>query len=298
MTFAFWLSRRPRVLYCLGYPWGDELPSWFHDEPITLIVAVGMRMTAAETAAYAARLAARFASHNCTPLLAISDFKAAAYAKQSGVVHFPEHAVLDAGFWDISAAPSHNYDAVLVGQVEPHKRHGLAASVSRLCCLAHAYHPTVYHAQAVRRQLASAVFPYEPGAGWAKRDAVREFYRQSRTGLLVSGVEACSRATGEQQLCGLPIVSCGAHAGSLSCSDPDFIRIVPSTPSAVAAAVADLAAELAAGRIRAVDVRDSFLVRVNHYRHQLEERVGCVLDWRSYPAGGHTFNAITDWVAP
>ena len=292
MSIAFWLSTQPPVLYCVGYPEGVA-PAWLDAEPRTLIITMGGCTSAHELRALADRFTAQFARH--TVLLAVSDFKVAARSAHRAVICVPEHVVLNASFWDISPTTTRYYDAVLVGQVEPHKRHGLAAAVPRLCCVAPTYHGAIQHAQNVRRQLHAAAFPFEPGRRTlGSRELLLGLYQQSHAGLLLSGVEACSRAAGEQQLCGLPLVSCGNHAGSLSCADPDFIRIVAPTPAAVAAAVADVVA----AQYDPVEIRDAFLARVNQHRRRLEERLGCVLNWCSYPEPPRWLSDMSEWPVP
>jgi hypothetical protein len=276
VILPFWLSKQPRVLYCIGNPQG-ELPSWWADEPLTIIITLGGCLSAVEARTLAQQYLQRFAPHEV--LLLVPDVKVATQAGHPNVLHIPEHVVLDGSFWDIAPGATQYYDAIIVGQVETHKRHGLAAAVPRLCCVAQTYFNATTHARRVRRELSQAVFPFEPGTGWLPRQQLRGLYHQSRSGLLLSGVEACARVAGEYQLCGLPIVACGSHAGSLSCSDPDFIRIVPPTTTAVAAAVA----EVVAARFDPLTIRDAFLSRMNYYRHKLEERVGCALNWRGYP---------------
>ena len=291
MILPFWLSRQPRVLYCIGnIP--PVLPSWWHEEPLTLLVTLGSYLAPMEARTFAQKFAQQFAPHKT--ILLVPDIKVATQAGHADVMHVAEHVVLNSAFWDISRGVAQYYDAIVVGQVAAHKRHGLAADVSRLCCVAPQYFTAASHAQRVASELRTAIFPIRPGQGWVPPEALRTLYHQSRSGLLLSGTEACARVTGEQQLCGLPIVACGAHAGSLSCSDPDFIRIVPPNTAAIAAAVT----EVANSGFDPLTIRDAFLARVNDYRRKLEERVGCTLDWCGYPLSPQRVSTLAEGPPP
>lgn len=276
MSGLHWLSQDPPVLYVVGWPSQTPTPAFAH-EPIHVVVNAGCVLAGHDMARLADRIAGQFPAW--TVHVVGTAFRPVSRTSNRCVFWLPEHVMLNTDFWDIGPGTDVNYDAILVGDTQPHKRHRLAADVPRLCCVAHSYVPAPRYEQWLRKQLAAAVFPFDPGKGWLPGAALRDFYRQSGCGLMLSGTEAGSRTIGEQMACGLPIVATADASGPLETADPAFLRIVPAQPSAVADAVRDFR-DNPPDR---ADVRDAFLARVRWHRSRLEARIGAPLRWDTCP---------------
>jgi len=267
-TRTIWLSEQPPVVFCAGFGAVPELRA-----AGTVFVVPPRVTTAHELVRVTEQLRAHWAPHVVVVL--VPDVKLVNRTRHAAIMHGSPHVLLDAAFWDFQEQrDARYYDACLVTAAELHGRSGLAASVPRLCCLGYSDTDATSSAARMRRQLAAAAFPFEPSAPLPARELRRSFYRQSRTGILLDS-DSGSIAAGEQQLCGLPIVAVGQHAGTLATADPDFLRVVSPEREAVAAAVRELAAADCDPR----EVRDAFLARVTRFRQDMEARAGCALRW-------------------
>lgn len=146
-----------------------------------------------------------------------------------------------------------HYGAVMSVPLVQHQRIELATGVSQLLVISRT--GSLFPAESRLPQ--SFVVDMN---GIADVDLLFDYYRQSRVGLVTSLVDG-ETAVLEYQLCGLPVVTTACFDHRTEWVDPLYLRIVPDSPSAIAAAVDGLARM----RYDPSRVREAFLKRWNRW---------------------------------
>jgi len=181
--------------------------------------------------------------------------------------HFvSSNAFLDERLFVVSRPVSHNFDAVYNARMSRFKRHQLAARIPRLMILGGMVSPddTQEYFQEVQNAIPHATFVHANDNRHRSALEVSELLNQARVGLCLSACEGAMFAATEYLLCGLPVVSTVSKGGRDAWFEPEFSRIVPDEPQAVADAVAELI-EL---KIPPEEVREAALKRIWEHRRR------------------------------
>jgi len=191
---------------------------------------------------------------------------------------FSSHdGLIDERIFRIRPEIEKRYDAVYDAQLNPFKRHQLAARVPSLALVSYIHAPQFSQAYAddVRRVLRHAHWisdPLAPHWRWLTPHEVCLVLNQSRVGLCLSAEEGAMFASTQYLLCGLPVVSTESKGGRDVFFEPGFTRIVEDDPDAVAEAVA--------GFVEAPpdpqQVRARALERVRAHRSRLIDRIEAI----------------------
>jgi len=276
----FWLSRSPAVLYTEGWNAAGGLADCGSEA--VHVCNPGATLTPLHLMRLADNLVRANPGWRHVVICGDREVAELAAASDSRVLYCHEHAFLPQHVWKPFDEPVEQYyRAILVANTQPRKRHGLCAEIEKLLVVTHRIcdEGSLYESS-IKPMLPKAHFAFAPGLGWADVDDMLGYYSQSRVGVMTSHNDNGCRAFGEYQLCGLPVVSTGCLGGRTDTADPKYFRLVPSTPSFVAAAVAELA-DLQFSRRQ---VRSAFISRVQDHRDRLEKHLGLSLAWDRVPA--------------
>lgn len=184
---------------------------------------------------------------------------------------YPAHfvnsnAFLDERLFVVNRNRDHVFDAVYNARMSAFKRHHLAARIPQLLIIGGIVAPddTFEYFQQVQNTIPHATFVHAKDNRHRSCHEVSELLNQARVGLCLSACEGAMFAATEYLLCGLPIVSTASKGGRDAWFDPEFSRIVPDDPQAVADAVAELI-EL---KIPPEDIREATLKRMWEHRRR------------------------------
>ncbi len=200
--------------------------------------------------------------------------------------------------YDVRAGEAKLYDAVYNARMLRYKRHALARAIARLAVIYYDVESAEegYFAE-VRAALPHAVFVNEAmaKAGYGRLanaraqalaaeliaarsyvglrpETVAETLNRAQVGLCLSAAEGAMYASMEYLLCGLPVVSTASLGGRDAFFAPEYSRIVPAEPQAIA----DAAAALARAAPPAGEIRARTLARVLPMRAALRARVAVI----------------------
>lgn len=188
-----------------------------------------------------------------------------------------QNGLIDERIFKIRPEIEKRYDAVYDAQLNPFKRHPLAARVPSLALISYIHAPQFSQAYAndVRRALRHAHWvndPLAPDWRWLTPQEVCLALNESRVGLCLSAEEGPMHASAQYLLCGLPVVSTRSKGGRDVFFQPEFTRIVEDDPDAVADAVA----RFVAAPPDPQKVRARTLERVRAHRRRLIDRIEAV----------------------
>lgn len=179
--------------------------------------------------------------------------------------HFvSSNAFLDERLFVVNRTATQGFDAVYNARMSHFKRHHLAVRIPRLLMIGGIDAPddTPEYFQQVQNTLSHATFVRAKDNRYRSSEEVSELLNQARVGLCLSACEGAMFAATEYLLCGLPVVSTVSKGGRDAWFEPEFSRIVPDDPQAVADAVAELI-EL---KIPPEEIRETTLKRMWEHR--------------------------------
>ncbi|MEQ8716462.1 MAG: hypothetical protein RIE08_02520 [Acidimicrobiales bacterium] len=160
------------------------------------------------------------------------------------VEHVNQNAFSHEGTYRPLAHVEKRHDAIYDARLTSFKRHELAAEIASLALIPSFYEGRIdpaYEAK-VRTRLAHAHLYVDPFRGEPRLapSAVNRALNECRVGLALSAVEGSMFASIQYLLAGLPVVSTPSSGGRDEFFHPDYVRIVPPTPEAVAEGVDEL----------------------------------------------------------
>lgn len=188
------------------------------------------------------------------------------------------NSFLDERLFVINRDVNRCFDAVYNARMTPFKRHHLAARIPRLLMIGGVVAPddSPEYFQQVRNALPHATFVHANDNRHRSSEEVSDLLNHARVGLCLSACEGAMFAATEYLLCGLPVVSTVNKGGRDAWFEPEFSRIVPDDPQAVADAVA----ELIALKIPPAEIREATLKRMwDHRRRFIDVGQAAYSNW-------------------
>ncbi len=270
------VSHEPLVIISYGAPLGApiQLGPYLADRKAYFLMgnwwSFGDERLLAQTRQLHALMTDMYPLHHYVFL--VNDAKEGRLLDGCGLPHYVCHhnAFLDERLFRPLPGVAKTMDAVYTARLSLFKRHALARRIPSWG-LVYYYMPGAREPQDdYLRELRRAM----PGMRPVNEDPrtgryrllsapeVNKAYNAARVGLCLSENEGGNYATTEYLLSGLPVVSTPSQGGRDVFLDPEVSRIVPPTATAVATAVA----ELAARRIPPREIRLRTLVRIREMR--------------------------------
>jgi|SRR5208282_5657409 len=176
------------------------------------------------------------------------------------------------------------FDAVYDAQINPFKRHNLAAGIKSLALItarAPSYHNKSYTGS-VMDILPQAYFfnnPLHVDYKWMSLPEINAAINQCRVGLCLSAVEGAMYASMQYLLVGLPVVSTTSRGGRDEFFSPNYVSIVADNAQAVAAGVS----EMRDCPVKADEIRRRTLDKIEQHKTRLFELLDSICsnkDWR------------------
>jgi len=137
------------------------------------------------------------------------------------------------------------YDAIYDAALAPFKRHELARKINRLALISYVKPDvTIEETRRIAHENQHAVWlndPLDNSSSWLSDVEINHLLNQAKVGLCLSAVEGAMYASAQYLLAGLPVVTTKNKGGRDELLDPAYTRWVEDDPSAVAAAVDELA---------------------------------------------------------
>jgi glycosyltransferase involved in cell wall biosynthesis len=198
------------------------------------------------------------------------------------------NSLLDERIFRIDGNVEKRFDAVYDAQINPFKRHLLAARIESLALIS--YLPStrtlISYLSSTRTRAEMSAYAAEvraalPRAHWfsdpfapvekpfLSPQQVSESLNRCRVGLCLSKLEGAMYASAQYLLCGLPVVSTRSEGGRDVFFDEEYVRIVEDDPEAVWHAVHELI-DLAIPPQR---IRSKTLARMWEHRERLVELI-------------------------
>lgn len=240
MSFACWIARQPLILY----HWIEDqrFLSYLPPGRIYRLLKLAWSYTADELENRYRDMRRLHPDHVLTFLIGETSTCQEAQARGIPAILTSHNSLVDERVHRILPEVPKRYNAIYVARMSRWKRHLLARRIPRLLVIGGVTSDDSFgsYYRDVRTALPQADFVPGESAGWVYPTQVAEYANSARVGLCLSAVEGAMYASIEYLLSGLPVVSTYNRGGRNEFLNPEYCRLVPDDPHAVADAVQEL----------------------------------------------------------